>query len=54
MEMTGGGSTYFSNICQATIHDIFATQERLAEEIRGDLSAALHIDNTGSESIHQR
>ncbi|HXW14292.1 MAG TPA: hypothetical protein VEN79_07260, partial [Terriglobia bacterium] len=48
MELTGGGSTHFSNIYQATIDDIFATQERLAEEIRVDLSAALHIGNSGS------
>lgn len=52
MALTGGGSTYFSKIYQATLGDIFATQERLAEEIRGDLSAALHISNAGSESIH--
>jgi adenylate cyclase len=52
MELTGGGSTQFSNIYQATITDIFATQERLAEEIRRDLSAALHIDNAGTERIH--
>ena len=52
MELTGGGSTYFSNIYQTTINDIFATQERLAEEIRCDLSAALHIGNAGSEIIH--
>jgi TolB-like protein len=52
MELTGGGSTQFSNIYQATINDIFATQEKLAEEIRRDLSAALHIDNAGSERIH--
>jgi TolB-like protein len=52
MELTGGGSTHFSNIYRATINDIFATQERLAEEIRGDLLAALHIGNPGSESIH--
>jgi adenylate cyclase len=51
-ELTGGGSTRFSNIYQATINNIFATQERLAEEIRRDLSAALHIDNAGSERIH--
>lgn len=51
-ELTGAGSTHFSNIYQATIGDIFATQERLAEEICGDLSVALHIGNTGSESIH--
>jgi TolB-like protein len=52
MELTGGGSTHFSNIYQATIKNIFATQEQLAEEIRGDLSAALHIGNAGSESIN--
>ena len=52
MELTAGGSTQFSNIYQGTINDIFATQERLAEEIRGDLSAALHIGNAGTERIH--
>jgi len=52
MELTGGGSTQFSNIYQATINDIFATQEGLAEEIRRDLSAALYIGNAGSERIH--
>jgi adenylate cyclase len=51
-ELTGGGSTQFSNIYQAAINDIFTTQERLAEEIRRDLSAALHIDNAGSERVH--
>ena len=51
MELTGA-STHFSNIYQATTNDIFATQERLAAEIRRDLSAALHIGNTGSERIH--
>lgn len=50
--VTGGGSTHFSNVYQATIKDIFATQERLAEEICSDISAALHIDNAGNESIH--
>ena len=52
MELTGGGSTQFSNIYQATINGIFATQERLAEEIHGDLSAALHIGNAGRQSIN--
>jgi serine/threonine-protein kinase len=52
MELTDGGSTHFSNIYRATMNDIFATQERLAEEIRSDLSAALHIGNAGSESVH--
>jgi TolB-like protein len=50
MELTAG-STLFSNIYQSTMNDIFVTQERLAEEIRRDLSAALHIDNAGSERI---
>jgi TolB-like protein len=50
-ELTGSGSTSFSKIYQATIKDdIFAAQERLAEEIRGDLCAALR--NTGGENIH--
>lgn len=52
MELVGGGSTYFSNIYQASIDDIFGTQEQLAERIRGDLSAALHIGNASNESIH--
>ncbi|MGA7522035.1 MAG: hypothetical protein WBW84_06105 [Acidobacteriaceae bacterium] len=52
MELTGSGPTHFSNVYQTTLDDIFATQERLAEEIRGDVSAALHIGNAGSESIH--
>jgi len=42
MELTGMGATPFSNIYRTTIgNDIFATQEQLAEEIRGDLCAAL-------------
>jgi adenylate cyclase len=52
MELTGGGSTLFSNIYQATVNDVFATQERLAEQIRRDISAALHIGNAGNERIH--
>jgi TolB-like protein len=52
MELTGGGSVRFSKVYQANINDVFATQDRLAEEIRTDLSAALHIGNAGSESIH--
>jgi len=51
MELTGG-STQFSNIYQGKTSDVFATQERLAEEIRGDLSAALHIGSAGRERIH--
>lgn len=51
-ELSGAGSTDFSNIYQDTVNDTFATQKRLAEEIRGDLSAALHLANAGSESIH--
>jgi TolB-like protein len=53
MELTGSGSALYSNIYQATVkNDIFATQERFAEEIRGDLCAALHIGDAGSERIH--
>lgn len=52
MEMTGGGSTRLSNIYQSTINDVFATQERLAEEIRGDITAALDLDEPGSGSIN--
>jgi TolB-like protein len=52
MELTGGGSTRFSNVYQATMNDIFATQEQLAEEIRADISAALHVGDARSESIH--
>jgi TolB-like protein len=51
-ELTGNGSTHLSNIYQATTNDIFGTQERLAEEIRRDVSSALHVDNAGSERIH--
>jgi len=43
MEMTGGGSTRFSKIYQATINNVFTIQEQLAEEIRRDISAALLI-----------
>jgi TolB-like protein len=52
MELTGGGSTRFSNVYQATMNDVFAIQEKLAEEIRSDLSATLHIGNADSESIN--
>jgi TolB-like protein len=48
----GAGSTHFSNVYQATTNDVFATQERLAEEICGDLSAALHNGDPRSESLH--
>jgi TolB-like protein len=43
MDLTGGGSTRFSNIYQATINNVFTTQEQLAEKIRRDISAALHL-----------
>ena len=43
MELTGGGSTLLSNIYQATINNVFTTQEHLADEIRRDISAALHV-----------
>jgi len=51
MELAGGGKTHFSNIYQATLNNVFATQERLAERIRRDLSAVLHTDEAGSEGI---
>jgi adenylate cyclase len=53
MELAAGGATAFSNIYKASTNDIFATQERLAEEIRNDISAALHIGSVGSaKNIH--
>jgi TolB-like protein len=52
LELTSGGSTRFSNIYQATMNDIFGTQERLAEKICGDVSAALHVGSAGRERIH--
>ncbi len=47
MELTGGGSTRFSNVYRATMDDIFVTQERLAEEICGDISTALNVGEAG-------
>ena len=39
MQLTGSGSTLYSNIYQTAIRDdIFAVQERLAEEIRAELA----------------
>jgi len=52
MDVTGDGSMRLSKIYQSTINDVFAIQERLAEEIRGDITAALDIDETGNGSIH--
>jgi adenylate cyclase len=52
VELTTGGSTLFSNVYKATVSDVFATQERLAEEIRRDLSDALPVGNAGSDGIH--
>lgn len=46
-ELTNGGSTRLSNIYRATMNDIFITQERLAEEICSDISAALRADEVG-------
>ena len=40
-EVTGGGTTRLSNRYQSTINDVFGTQERLAEEIFVDITAAL-------------
>jgi TolB-like protein len=50
-ELTGG-ATHLSNIYQATINDIFATQERLAEEIRADLLSALLISGSPGTRTH--
>lgn len=46
-ELDGGGSTHFSNVYRATVSDVFATQERLADEIGRDISAALNATETG-------
>jgi TolB-like protein len=43
MELTGDGSMHFSNIYRATMNDIFATQERLANEICRDILSSLQI-----------
>ncbi len=51
MQLTADGSAQFSNVYQATMNDVFLTQERLAEEVRSDISAALHIGNVRRESI---
>jgi adenylate cyclase len=42
-DLSDGGSGRFSKVYQSTMTDVFATQERLAEEIHADVSAALHI-----------
>jgi TolB-like protein len=47
MELTGGGSTRFSNVYRATMSDVFVTQEGLAEEICGDISAAVNVREAG-------
>lgn len=47
MELTGGGSTRFSHVYRATLDDVFVTQERLAEEMCGDISAALSAGEAG-------
>jgi TolB-like protein len=52
IEVTGGGSTRLSNIYQSTIDDVFATQERLAEEICGDIAAAMNPDETATGGIN--
>ena len=41
MELTGGGATRFSDIYRVTLKDIFVTQELLAQEIGGDIAAAM-------------
>jgi len=42
-ELSDGGSGRFSKIYRSMMTDVFVTQERLAEEIHADISAALHI-----------
>ena len=52
MEVTGAGSMRLSRIYQSTVHDVFAIQERLAEEICGDIAAALDIQATSGGGIN--
>jgi TolB-like protein len=52
IEVTGDGSMRLSKIYQSTINEVFAIQERLAEEIRGDIIAALDPDETGGGNIN--
>jgi serine/threonine-protein kinase len=52
LEVSGDGAMRLSKIYQSTVDDVFAIQERLAEEIRGDITAALDIDEMDSESIN--
>ena len=51
IEVTGDGSTRLSNIYQSTIDNVFATQERLAEEICGDITAAINPDDTATRGV---
>jgi adenylate cyclase len=51
-DVAGGGSTHFSNIYQSAINDIFAIQERLAEEICEHIIAALDPDESNSGRIN--
>ena len=52
LEVTGDGSMRLSRIYRSTVNDVFATQEQLAEDIRGDITAALDIDDTDSGSVN--
>jgi serine/threonine-protein kinase len=52
LEVAGDGSMRLSRIYQSTINDVFATQERLAEEICGDIISALDPDETDGGSIN--
>jgi adenylate cyclase len=51
-ELTGAGSTHFSNVYQASTSDILATQEALAEAIYADLSKVLEVGNAASEGVN--
>jgi serine/threonine-protein kinase len=52
LEVSGDGAMRLSKIYQSTVDDVFAIQQRLAEEIRGDITAALDIDETSGGSIN--
>lgn len=52
LEVSGDGAMRLSKIYQSTVDDVFAIQLRLAEEIRGDITAALDIDETSGGSIN--
>jgi serine/threonine-protein kinase len=52
LEVTGDGSMRLSRIYRSTITEGFAIQERLAEEISGNIVAALDLDEKDGGSIN--